>query len=240
MPQKEDNTSNSNRQRVPLAVKVTRQQRGFRPESKQLQAEKQPEPKEPESKGRGSIFKGVRQALRQRNPAIKHNLAGGTKPPSKKRALSTDPGKRGSKDKSGQSSQLDKPQIRQEPASEKEKRLLLWTGVGAVMAIILVFWVLNLKATFNSIEPEKDNGSLAGDWSQFKSDVGQQWQRLDAGLERLKRRKNAQQPESGALASTSSGVLPVNQAKATQTKQVSSSTVEQLKKILERSGTSGR
>jgi len=54
---------------------------------------------------------------------------------------------------------------------ERDKRMLLWTGVGFFMLLILAFWLIGLKQTFKRIESENANKS-GGELDEITEDLG--------------------------------------------------------------------
>lgn len=98
---------------------------------------------------------------------------------------------------------------------EKEKRLLLWSGVAFFMTVILVFWVINLKQVFKETAsaPKNEEGM---DWSKISEDFSKTMQEAKQAIGDLKA------PVEMEIATSSLGIA------------TSTSEIDELKKRLEK------
>jgi septal ring factor EnvC (AmiA/AmiB activator) len=69
--------------------------------------------------------------------------------------------------------------------AEREKRLILWSGVAFFMVVIFIFWVYNLKDSFKKIESETA-GKSDFKWSEITGDFGKSMEEMKKNLAEIK------------------------------------------------------
>ena len=98
---------------------------------------------------------------------------------------------------------------------EKEKRMIMWTGVSFFMILIMIFWVINFQRNFKAIAMDQKGG--LPDWQQ----VTQQFQ---ATMNNTSEVKNEIQKVGTVVASTTSGAADQIQYEAAATDKIISTT----------------
>lgn len=68
---------------------------------------------------------------------------------------------------------------------EQKKRLIMWLGVGGIMAALLIVWLFNLKYEFKA--SVKKSASSGFNWSQTKSELDKAMNQVKQGLSETKK-----------------------------------------------------
>jgi type II secretory pathway component PulM len=69
--------------------------------------------------------------------------------------------------------------------AERDKRMILWTGVTFFMAVIFIFWIFNLKSTFKQIESE-NVGDSDFNWNEITDGFGKTMDEMKENLAEIK------------------------------------------------------
>ena len=73
----------------------------------------------------------------------------------------------------------------QEEKIERDKKLMMWTGVSFFMVLILGFWILNIKSIFKEAK-DVGNNSSRFEWNKITNEFDQTMEQIKKGLEELK------------------------------------------------------
>jgi len=73
----------------------------------------------------------------------------------------------------------------QEDKVERDKKMIMWTGVSFFMVLILVGWTWSFKKAMKKINVQSDQGS-AIDWAEISSDFSQTMDQMKQGLAEVK------------------------------------------------------
>src|SRR3989339_22323 len=69
---------------------------------------------------------------------------------------------------------------------ERDKNLILWSGVVFFMILIIFFWVRQTGKIFQKTEPENDTISTLSDWRTAADDIASRMNELRSDLEKIR------------------------------------------------------
>ena len=116
---------------------------------------------------------------------------------------------------------------------ERDKRLILISGVTFFMVLISFFWIYNLKNTFRAKSPSETESLSNSDWSALTEDIGKSLEDMKAGL---KQAKIFTDTATGTASTTKPVRLPENNeiGQASTTSKINEENINILKEKLER------
>ena len=104
---------------------------------------------------------------------------------------------------------------------EREKRMIMWSGITFFMVLIVCFWIYNASQIFKSSEIKSDSEFTLDDWDKMSQEMGERLRQLKSGLEEIRDFGNSalltptttqgSLPESGPSASSTSSSSSVIQ-----------------------------
>jgi hypothetical protein len=106
---------------------------------------------------------------------------------------------------------IDEPEIIMPTKAEREKIILLWSGVIFFMAVIICFWAFSFRGTISSAKSEKDDKSF--NWDEITKITDEFEKKWSITKEQLKEMQDALAKENQILASstiTVASTLPQN------------------------------
>jgi len=69
---------------------------------------------------------------------------------------------------------------------ERDKRLIMWTGVIFFMVLILTIWIINFKNVFQAKQSENTNSSAIQEWNKITDEFTETWEKVRQGMSELK------------------------------------------------------
>jgi hypothetical protein len=137
---------------------------------------------------------------------------------------------------------IDEPEIIMPTKAERDKMILMWSGVIFFMAVIICFWAFSFKGTISSAKSNKNDKSF--NWDEITKMTDEFGKRWDMTKDQLKEMQDALAKESQTLASstvTATSTLPQNMDVATSSVQnINQADLNNIKaKILELEKNSG-
>jgi len=67
---------------------------------------------------------------------------------------------------------------------EQDKRLMMWAGVAFFMILILFFWILNIRKSFNNGNQIDSRGGI--DWGEMKENFDETMEQMKEGIKEFK------------------------------------------------------
>lgn len=80
---------------------------------------------------------------------------------------------------------------------DRDKRLIMWTGVTFFMLLIVVVWIFSMKYQLEQVRIENSNSESSQDWRELSDEVGEKMAEIISGFKKIK--SFEQNAELGAL-----------------------------------------
>ena len=115
---------------------------------------------------------------------------------------------------------------------DREKQLIISTGVTFFMVLIAFFWIINVSQVFEKMRvTSEDDSDLAGTWQELSEGLGQRLDQMKVNLEKIDELKDNLIAED--YNATAVEKLPSNDFGPTTEDKITEEQVEELKAILE-------
>ncbi|MCK5211811.1 hypothetical protein KAJ89_03855 [Candidatus Parcubacteria bacterium] len=115
---------------------------------------------------------------------------------------------------------------------DREKQLIIFSGVTFFMVLIAFFWIINVSQVFEKMSiAQEDDNDLAGTWQELSEGLGQRLDQMKVNLEKIDELKDNLIAEQ--YNSTATEKLPSNDLGSTTEDEITEEQVEKLKEILE-------
>lgn len=69
---------------------------------------------------------------------------------------------------------------------DRDKRLIMWTGVTFFMLLIVVVWVFSMKYQLEQVRIQNDNSDSSQDWRELSDEVGEKMAEIISGFKKIK------------------------------------------------------
>lgn len=125
---------------------------------------------------------------------------------------------------------IDNSQI--EAKLDKEKQLIIFSGVTFFMVLIAFFWIINVSQVFEKMRiASDDDNDLAGTWQELSEGLGQRLDQMKVNLDKIDELKDNLIAEEYNFSATEK--LPGNDLGTSTEDEITEEQVEKLKEILE-------
>ena len=115
---------------------------------------------------------------------------------------------------------------------DREKQLIIFSGVTFFMVLIAFFWIINVSQVFEKMRVTSENDSdLANTWQELSVGLGQRLDQMKVNLEKIDELKDNLIAEDYNATATEN--LPSNDLGTTTENEITEEQVEKLKEILE-------
>jgi len=124
-----------------------------------------------------------------------------------------------------------------EVKSDREKQLIISTGVTFFMVLIAFFWIINVSQVFEKMRiASDDDNDLAGTWQELSEGLGQRLDQMKVNLDKIDELKDnliAEQYNATATRKLPSNDLGLETSTSTAKEDISADEIIKLKEILE-------
>ncbi|MCK5062082.1 hypothetical protein KAR28_06080 [Candidatus Parcubacteria bacterium] len=123
---------------------------------------------------------------------------------------------------------------RMEARLDKEKQLIIFSGVTFFMVLIAFFWIFNISQVFKKMSvanENENNNDMADTWQELSEGLGNSLDQMRFNLEKVDELKDNLMVEQ--YTSTTIERLPENDPEPVVEQEITEEQVEKLKEILE-------
>ena len=123
---------------------------------------------------------------------------------------------------------------RMEARLDKEKQLIIFSGVTFFMVLIAFFWIFNISQVFKKMSvanENENNNDMADTWQELSEGLGNSLDQMRFNLEKVDELKDNLMVEQ--YASTTIEKLPDNEFESVAEQEITEEQVEKLKSMLE-------
>ena len=115
---------------------------------------------------------------------------------------------------------------------DREKQLIIFSGVTFFMVLIAFFWIINVSQVFEKMRvSSEENNDLANTWQELSEGLGQRLDQMKVDLGKIDELKDNLTAEQ--YNATAARKLPSNDLGSTTEDEITEEQVEKLKAILE-------
>ncbi len=115
---------------------------------------------------------------------------------------------------------------------DREKQLIIFSGVTFFMVLIAFFWIINVSQVFEKMRvTSEDDSDLAGTWQELSEGLSQRLDQMKVNLEKIDELKDNLTAEQ--YNATATEKLPSNDLGSTTENEITEEQIEELKSILE-------